>query len=176
MRFGKGMSGVANQILGGWSAQGILSMEDGFPFGVGCQISTNNYPSSNNCVPDLVPGQNLYAHQGPDVGLTHFLNAAAFADPPVATAVGQTDFAPFGGRPKQVHGPQFEELDFSLFKNFRTTERTHLEFRGEFFNLFNHPNFGDPGSLNFLSPSTFAQITSTRGIPREVQLALKFYW
>ncbi|MBZ5543631.1 MAG: hypothetical protein LAO07_08125, partial [Acidobacteriia bacterium] len=121
--------GVLEQIVGGWSAQGILTVQNGFPFNLGCQITTNAFPSSNNCVALMVPGENLYAHQGPDVGITHFLNAAAFADPPVATAVGQTDFAPFGGRPSQVHGPTFSNLDLSVFKDFRTTERTRLQFR-----------------------------------------------
>jgi hypothetical protein len=81
-------------------------------------------------------------------------------------------------------------LDFSLFKNFRTSESTHLEFRSEFFNLANHPNFSAPGfsgngvvaapgSLDYTSPLTFGKIASTcdgQNDQREIQFALKFYF
>ena len=59
------------------------------------------------------------------------------------------------------------------------SERTRLEFRAEVFNLTNHPTFALPGSLNFTDTKNFAQITRTRNNPndpREIQLALKFYW
>jgi hypothetical protein len=76
-----------------------------------------------------------------------------------------------------------------LFKNFRITERTHIEFRAEFFNLTNTPNFSPPGfggngvsaapgSLDYLS-SSFGVINSTRdgqNDQREIQFALKFYF
>ncbi len=104
------------------------------------------------------------------------VNINAFAEPPVAKAVGQTNYAPLGGRPYQLHGPTFSELDLALLKEFRTTENTRLEFRGEFFNLLNHPNFGNPGSLNIRNATTFGQITGTRGIAREIELALKLYF
>ena len=95
-----------------------------------------------------------------------------------------------GGAPTQFYGPGFHRLDFSLFKDFRTSESTHLEFRSEFFNLTNHPNFSPPGfsgngvlaapgSLNYASPTTFGKIASTRdgqNDQREIQFALKFYF
>ena len=84
---------------------------------------------------------NAYANKGPH-GIDPFLNAAAFVQPPAATTIGQTDFAPLGAPWNQVHGPAFNDLDFSIFKRFRTTETTNLEFRAEFFNFLNHPNFG----------------------------------
>ena len=72
-------------------------------------------------------------------------------------------------------------MDFSLFKSFRTSETTHLEFRSEFFNLTNTPQFGNPSTsfLDFTNKSTFGQITSLRdgaNDPRQIQFALKFYW
>jgi hypothetical protein len=59
----------------------------------------------------------------------------------------------------------------SLFKDFRITETKHLEFRGEFFNLPNHPNFANP--KRFVDGGRFSQVTSTRTDPRDVQFALK---
>jgi hypothetical protein len=101
---------------------------------------------------------------------TQFLNPNAFANP----AIGS-----LGGSPAQVTGPPFRRLDLSVFRRFRLTESRYFEFRAESFNLTNTPNFGQPGSLNFTSPSTFAQISSTRdnpNDPREIQGSLKFYF
>jgi Carboxypeptidase regulatory-like domain/TonB dependent receptor len=176
--------GIVNGVLGGWMTNWILTLEDGQPGTVGCVISTT---SGFGCNALLVPGQDVNA--GPH-NVNQWLNPNAFASPPVATTIGQSDYSPLGGAPTQFYGPGFHRLDFSLFKNFRTTERTHLEFRAEFFNLTNHPNFAPPGfsgngvvaapgSLDYTSPTTFGVINSTRdgqNDQREVQLALKFYW
>jgi hypothetical protein len=84
-------------------------------------------------------------------------------------------------------GPNFINTDFSIIKNTKLTERFNLQFRAEMFDIFNHPNFGNPG--NVLSSSSaagassligsFGSITSTRfptgdfGSSRQVQFALK---
>jgi Carboxypeptidase regulatory-like domain/TonB dependent receptor len=182
-RFGNGSSRVLDEVIGGWSAQWIFTLQDGFPFpivapgsagtpGSGCPVATT---ADFGCYPDVVSGQSLYAHKGPH-GITQFLNPAAFAQPPAATTVGQTDFSPLGGSPTPVHGPGFENLDMSVFKRFQVTEKTNLEFRSEFFNTFNHPNFSNSFvTLDFRS-AQFSQINGTRGIGRQIQLALKLYW
>ncbi len=172
-RFGHNVHGVVNQALGGWSANWILTLESGFPFTVGCPIGTT---SDFGCNAFLVPGQNIYA--GPH-NVNQWMNAAAFANPPVATTVGQTDYAPLGGAPTQAYGPGFHRLDFSLFKQFQTTEKTRLEFRAEFFNLTNTPQFANPAFLDFTNTKTFGRITGLRdgaNDPRQIQFALKFYW
>ena len=85
----------------------------------------------------------------------------------------------------------FHRFDFSVFKEFRTSEKTRLEFRSEFFNLTNHPNFSTPqgptggsavvsapGALDFKN-ANFGRITATRDTPndpRQIQFGLKFYW
>jgi hypothetical protein len=74
-------------------------------------------------------------------------------------------------------GPGFADIDCAVSKETKITERVGLQFRGEAFNLFNHPNFGQP--QNNLAVSTFGQITATRtvrgdlGSSRQIQLALK---
>ncbi len=172
--FASGIPGALNAFIGGWSTQWIWTLQDGFPFAVGCPVSTTA-GNDFRCYAPVAPGVDPYAHTGPH-GTTQFLNPAAFVQPPLATTVGQTDFSPLGGPPNQVHGPGFDNLDFSVFKRFRTSETTNLEFRSEFFNLLNHPNFGNSfASLDFTN-TAFGQITGTRGIGREIQLALKFYW
>lgn len=82
-----------------------------------------------------------------------------------------------------IIGPRFSNSDFSVIKNTQVTERLKVQFRTEFFNTFNHPNFGQPGRIIptvVTDPnSTFGKITSTRGLPgdngsaRQIQFALK---
>jgi hypothetical protein len=165
--------GVANAIVGGWSANWILTLRDGMPFNIGCPEGTT---ANFGCNAFIVPGQNMYA--GPH-DVNQWMNPAAFAQPPLATAVGQTDYSPLGGAPYQVRGPGFHRLDFSVSKQFRTSDSTRLEFRAEAFNLTNTPQFQAPGYTDFTNPKTFGQITSLidgASDPRQIQFALKFYF
>jgi hypothetical protein len=126
-------------ILGGWGTNAILTLQDGQPGTVPCPITTT---SGFGCNADKVLGQN------PDSGphnVNQWLNPSAFTNPPVATTIGQSDYSPLGGGPSNFRGPGFHRLDFSLFKQFPVTERVRIEFRSEFFNLTNHPNFSLPG-------------------------------
>lgn len=180
---------LAEGILGGWSTNAILTLQDGQPFTVGCISGTN---SGNNCNALLVPGQNVIA--GPH-NVNQWMNPAAFTQPCQLAAGGpnlnsppncipETGFGVLGGAYTQLVGPGYHRLDWSLFKQVKTSETTHLEFRSEFFNLTNHPNFAIPGNRNFqftdlTKNGHFGQITSTRdnpNDPREIQFALKFYW
>jgi hypothetical protein len=177
--FGPGKSvasharGVISQLIAGWSANWILTIQDGQPFTVGCPTATS---TGFGCNALLIPGQDPYAGSH---DVNHFVNAAAFDNPSTVTRVGQTDVAPLGGRGTQVTGPPFRRFDLSLFKQFKTSERTYVEFRAEAFNLTNTPNFSNPSSLNFLDTTSFGRITSTRdnpNDPRQLQFGLKFYW
>jgi hypothetical protein len=174
-RFLRNAHGIENAVLGGWHTNFILTLQDGPPFGIGCAVST---VTDMGCNALTVPGVNIYSGLH---NVNQWLNPAAFADPPPATAVGQSNYAPLGGAGTQALGPGFHRLDFSLFKEIRTSERTHLEFRTEVFNITNNPNFALPTSVtNFLAdPKTFTESTATVDNPydsREIQFALKFYW
>ncbi len=168
-----GASGVLDEIIGGWSTQAIYTLQNGFPFSIVCNPRTT---ADYGCYANVVSGQSIYANKGPH-GTTQFLNPAAFATPPVATTIGQTDYSPLGGPPTQAHGPSYDDLDLSLFKKFRITEATNLEFRSEFFNALNHPNFGNNFvTLDYRNTAKFGQINGTRGTGRQIQFALKLYW
>src|SRR5204862_4474389 len=100
-----------------------------------------------------------------------------------------TVLALLGGPPTQIAVPPFKRLDFSIFKYIRFMQLYTLQFRTEFFNILNHPNFNAPGfggngvvaisgSTNFKN-SSFGEIGSTRDAPydpRQIQFALKFYY
>ena len=174
---GKNMSGLADAFIGGWSAQWIVTSQDGFPLTIKCPNSTLS--GDFQCYAPIAKGANAYADKGPH-GIGPFLNASAFVQPPSVTTIGQTDFSPLGATWNQVHGPAFTDLDFSIFKRFRTSENTNLEFRAEFFNFLNHPNFGtNIGNSNFLNDTAtnpFGAINNTIGNGRQTEFALKFYW
>jgi outer membrane receptor protein involved in Fe transport len=184
-RFLRNSRGVVNQIVGGWQMNSILTLEDGQPITIPCDITTD---SGMGCDALMLPGQNPIGGQH---NVNQWMNPAAFTNPPVVAANGQTNLAPLGGADSQIVGPGFHRLDVSLFKEFQTTERTHLEFRAEFFNITNTPQFSTPlgptggtavesapGALDFRS-SDFGRITATRDTPNDpriIQFALKFYW
>ena len=169
--FGNQMSRGLDAVIGGWSSQWILTSQDGFPFTIPCATGTTS--GNFNCYAPI--SGSPYTGKGPH-GIDPFLKASAFVQPPAATTIGQTDFAPLGGPWNQVHGPAFNDLDFSIFKKFRTTETTNLEFRAEFFNFLNHPNFGTGVQSTNYNNANFGIINSTLGTGRETQLAVKFYF
>ncbi len=70
-----------------------------------------------------------------------------------------------------VREPRLNLLDFSMIKNTRVTERITVQFRGEAFNLFNHPIFRGPATT--VGSATLGQVTSTFASPRQFQFALK---
>ena len=79
------------------------------------------------------------------------------------------------------HNPWFNELDLSLIKAFKITERQRVTFRAEAYNAFNHPNFGfTAANLNILTPATFGKFSTTLGTQngstsaRTMQLALRY--
>jgi hypothetical protein len=97
-----------------------------------------------------------------------WINAACFSAPP---AFG------FGSEPRvdaTLRAQGVNNFDFAVFKRttFGPEERLGLEFRTEFFNLFNHPQFGPPNGA--FGSSTFGQVTSQESNPRLIQFALKF--
>jgi hypothetical protein len=173
-KFMSGSGKLVNAFVGGWNVNYIFTHQTGQPFNVGCPTATS---SDFGCNADLVPGTDPYA--GPH-NASQWLNPKAFVEPPAATAIAQTNFAPLGGEPDQVRGPGFYNLDSSLFKSFSTGGETNVQFRLETFNTLNHPMFGNPGQLNFTT-SGFSKITTERTNAgntggRIVQLALKLFF
>ena len=172
----KNVNRAVDALIGGWAANYIYTFQSGQPFPISCPVATT---ADFGCYADIIPGKNLYAG-----GRTQkqWLNPDALAAPPQATAIGQTDYSPLGGSPLVARGPHFNNLDFSLFKQFSIERVGQLEFRAEAFNLTNTPQFNQPGNTGgFTStgpgnPNGFSAITALRNNPRLVQLALKLYF
>ncbi len=163
---------LSDAVIGGWVTNFIYSHQTGQPFTIDCPVGTTR---NFGCFANKVPGENPYA--GPH-NENQWLNPNAFANPPAATTIGQTDFAPLGGSPNQVRAPGFQDLDMSLFKEFPIEGTVHFEFRAEAFNLPNWHSFGTPGNgnLDFQNTTNFSKITYERNNARILQLALKLYF
>ena len=166
-----GANPVAQAVLGGWSANWIVTLYGGQPQTIGCSGGTT--AAGLGCAAFL-SGEPRYLKS-----VDRWYSAAAFRQPPVTTQIGQTDLSPLGGARTQVIGPPFRKMDFSIFKSFMFAERYKMEFRAESFNLTNTPAFANPSQTNFLDTNNFGRITSTRNNPndaRQVQFALKLYF
>ena len=142
----------------------------GQPQTIGCTVATT---SGAGCVALLVGDPYAGKHD-----VSQFYNPDAFKDPPAATTIGQTDFAPLGGTRTQVTGPPFRQLDLTVAKQVRV-RGAKLEVRAEAFNLTNTPSFQlntASSGTNFSNKTTFGQLTATANNARQVQLGLKLYW
>jgi hypothetical protein len=183
-------SGVWKSIFGNWSADSIIYVRTAPPVNVVTGLDPFNTGFLAGAFgvarPNLVPGVPLYLDESNAPG-GKIINAGAFSVP----AVGQGDL----GR-NALRGFGATQLDLTLRRQFRFTERLSLQARADFFNIFNHPNFGSPNNYLDSSPGMpnplFGQSTQTLntwlgsggqsgglnplyqiGGPRSIQLALK---
>ena len=175
---GAHLNRAADAVLGGWSTNLIFTAEDGQPGTIRCSITTT---TTFGCFVFVNRGVDRYTESANPTHRTvrNFLNPAAFANAPVATANGQASYAPLGGGPSQYHGPSYVRADVSLFKNFNFTERVFVQLRAEAFNVANTPNFANPSATSLSSPASFGQITALRDSTngnRQIQFAGKFYF
>jgi hypothetical protein len=157
-RFGSGMSGLADFLLGGWELQGIQSFNTGTPRTIRGRGLCN---CSGEGRPNVLPGVSVIpSNQDP----SNWFNTAAFTDPA---------FGSYGdvGRNTLTTASQLN-IDTSVFKDFRVTEGKKLQFRSEFFNMLNHPNFKS-NSLNVNYYQASAGQYSAAWPSRQIQFALK---
>jgi hypothetical protein len=182
--FGRGkrflsQPGIWSGIAGSWELTSMVVARTGFPVNVTIDRSSALVPDGNTTDqrPDLVPGVSLTPPGGKTIG--GWINPAAFAAPAPGT---------FGDAPRDVaRGPGAWQMDFGIGKHIPLTERVRLEFRTEFFNIFNHPQCGLPQSDFSVPPGAnggFGSIIQTvntttpvspvgTGTPREIQFVLR---
>jgi len=129
----------------GWQWSTVVTAQSGRPIGIVTSSDTSALPnpsfntrSNFHQRPNVVPGTNPVLNGGGDPA-AGYLNPLAFAQPVPGT---------FGnlGRDR-IYGPKFWNIDFSVTKTTPLRENLNLEFRAEFFNIFNHPNFALPGGI-----------------------------
>ena len=157
------------ELIGGWRLAGVSTLQSGHRRTV-TDFNATNVFGTNGDLAQLVPGCNANLSSDLTKRLDKSFNTGCFTTAP---AIG--DGTGFGSSPVGiVRGPGQVNTDLSLIKVFPVrwpNEAANVEFRTDFFNAFNHPQFADPDT-EFTSP-TFGQITSTIVAPRVVQFALK---
>ncbi len=167
-------SKVVKAVAKGWSVSGVTTVQAGHRLALYDLNSGSIYGSSSNLA-QVCPGMNasdLGTHGSVTSRLNNWFNKSAFCSPP---AVGTDGFG-FGDLGRgQIGGPGQDNYDISLAK--RTSvwgfrEGANLEFRAEFYNAFNHPQFTDPATND--SFGNFGQISSTSVAPRLIQFGLKY--
>ncbi len=186
-KFAGDATGLKQVLLGGWSINPLMEIRSGNPFsvltGAGVAISNINDGVSQPDRPNMIRANAVLG------GWERYFD-------PKAYYLQEPGY--LGDSPRNsVRGPGFTEVDLSLTKQFKTSERTNLEFRAEAFNIINHPNFDLPFNQIYVpkSPSdtdqtscnlTEAQkqiyacnpqagrISRSVGTPRQLQFALKF--
>jgi hypothetical protein len=155
---GSNLTGVLNQIIGGWQVNGIAQFQTGFPITVRRTGDPLAVGTDGAVRPDAICNPNLPRGERT---LQQFFNTACFVAPP--------DRFGNAGR-STVTGPGLHVWDMAVFKNFAIRERASIQFRSEFFNAFNHPNWNAPG--RDLGASGFGVVNSAQD-PRIIQFGLK---
>jgi len=161
-------SGFAGKLLDDWDISGIYSYQTGFPIRI--TSSSDNelmysaffeYPGEPDQVAPFKAGRTQTGNG------VYYFDPSAFSE--------DNTFGRIGNAKRTICcGPSINSFDFALHKVVAMGESRHLEFRAEFFNLFNHTQLDNPDG-DITDGSDFGRITRAKD-PREVQLALKFYF
>ncbi len=166
-QFGHDMPAAVNAVVGNWMINPIVSWHSGFPLSIyGASDSGTGSPENR---PDCI-GPVTYPKTVTTSGIDWF-GAGSFANAANGT---------FGNCPAQgpAIGPGYADADISLQKNFPITETMKIQFRADFLNALNHPNFAVPNDSCCSGPAqggTFGVSSSTQDA-RQMQFALKFYF
>ena len=167
-----GASGIAGGAVSGWGLDGTTTFQRGFPVkisdGKGNSLTSLNL-GTGTLRPDVVAGCGKSTSGSAVSRISGWFNTNCFTH-----ATGYT----FGDEPR-VDGSLRQQgvvnFDFAVFKRTSITERMNIEFRAEFFNIFNHPQFGPPnGTCCSDNNKNFGVVTNTVNLPRLIQFGLKF--
>jgi len=158
-------SGAADKLASGWGINGISTFQAGFPLTLTTATNvTDSFGGGSR--PNYVGGCNVSVPGAAQARLTGWFNTSCFTSPPAAT------FGNLGRTLPAVRTAGVNNFDFAVFKNTKLTERMGIQFRTEFFNIFNRVQFGPPGEV--LGNAQFGVISSQLNLPRLVQFALRF--
>lgn len=163
-QFASGVSKFADLVVGGWQVNGILTFSTGQPF----TFRSNQCQSSfNACRPDAVPGKSPMGEPSGGRNPDSWFDVTASQAPAPGT----------GGNigPQTGRAPGIANMDLSIFKDFRFTERFRVQFRNEWLNLSNTPRYAVSSMGNTQGDANFGRISATLpGSSRYVQFALRF--
>jgi len=156
---------IGRTVLGGWHVNGIATARSGNSQNVLSGTDTN-VDGVTTDRPNVVGDPNISGSRTRAQQIAQFFNTAAFAKVPAGVLYGDA------GR-NVLLGPNAVTWNAAAMKDFRITEGKKLQFRTDFFNLFNQVNLGNPNGT--LSNANFGKITAAAA-PRMLQFGLKLYF
>jgi len=173
--FGRGKemlstSRLADAVVGGWSVDGVTAWQGGSPVSMYQDCNRAN-TDAGTARPDVIGDWHLSSSRSDARKVAEYFNTAAFVNVcPDTNGPGPFSFSHTGRN--FVIGPGLQDWDLGISRRFRLKgDSTWLQFRAEFFNLANHPNFGQPD--NYAGDPAFGTISYTASDAREVQFGLK---
>jgi hypothetical protein len=178
--FGRGkafmsdVSGFKGKVISGWGLDGVTTFQRGFPLKINWAGPATALEKAGlgvgNIRPNVVTGcdKSSTPGGGTQAKLNEWFNTSCFTAPP------QWGYGSESRVDSSLRQDGVVNFEFAAFKRttFGPDDRLGLEFRAEFFNLFNHPQFGPPSTG--LGSGSFGAVTSQIGNPRLIQFALKF--
>jgi len=163
-------SGTASHLLSDWQISSIVALQSGQPMTAILSTALSGTQSNGTDRPDLISKPNLkWGQRDPN----QWFNTGAFVIPPVFTD-SQGNYSIPGDEGRNViTGPGLASWDSTVERRFRLREAVNLDFRTDFFNLTNHPNFDRPGLI--YATSNFGRISSAEN-SRQIQFSLRLNW
>jgi len=165
-RFGTSIGRLGDLAIGGWQLSGIVNLRAGQPYLI---LSGRDTANTGNSIAFATERADIISPAVPS-GFSQirerWIDPNAFRIPASGNLGNMAR--------NSLIGPSVQNVDLNLSKDFRFTEDLALEFRAEFFNAFNHTNFGNP-SNSLANPALVGQILSAFAA-RDIQFALKLHW
>lgn len=151
---------LVDALLGGWQYSGFLTIRSGLRFDVSSSVSLLNNGQNNRA-------NRVCSGALPNSTVNNWFDTSCFVDDLLPQSYGNAGMNP-------LHTDGLQQLDSSLFKTFRVTERINLQFRADAFNTFNHPNFSAPDAT--VGDPSEGQIFSTSVDNRRMQFGLRLFF
>jgi hypothetical protein len=165
-RFLPDARGVAGKLISGWGVNGLSTFQMGFPLLLTASPNVTGF--NTGLRPNVVPGCQKSISGPAQSRLRKWFNTSCFTVPDAYTLGNESRTDP------ELRGHGINNFNFALFKRTSITERFNLEYRAEFFNLFNRVQFGRPNqTASTAANNTFGQVTRQINDPRLIQMALR---
>jgi len=180
-------TGATGKLLNGWAVSGITAFQTGFPIRISTVADNELMYSFDFELPGEPAQLAPFRTMKPQSNANYYFDPNSFTDnatddsaPPCSAGAQFECYQPsllgtLGNTKRTICcGPHLSNTDFAILKTIPITENTHVDFRAEFFNIFNHTQFFNPDG-NVSDGSQFGQITQVRD-PRLVQFAVKLFF
>lgn len=162
-QFGSDMSKVADAFIGGWQVNGIYTLQSGGLLGIGASNTAGIFNMASRANNN---GQSAALNINAHDRLDRWFDTSVFSQPAPFTLGNVGTLVP------DLRGHHINNMDLSLFKEFRPVERVRVQFRAESFNFANRVQFSNPNT-GVTAGAAFGRVTAQANAPRQLQFGLK---